>query len=237
MRFPTSRILKLGAAAATLTALAVAPALAAPDHTASLNAGQTEFKWDGGPGNGLAYGGDVGNELGCDTPGYDCDYVHLKVEVAGDLEVKLSEPGANTEDLDLYLYKATAAGEPEGEPVAEQADAEVEEKVKAKVQPGDYVALIGYWLAVEGTYKGTATLKPAGAAAAATPLAPPQTEQPQTQPEQQSQPDQRAERSEKGQSEAKRKAALKKCQKKARRIKSGPKRKKAMKACSKKHRR
>jgi hypothetical protein len=154
-------------AAVTAALLAAAPAAAATDYTGSLSAASTSFAWDGGPGNGIFATSSVTSQVGCDKPGYDCETLLLNVETPGALAVKIEGQGANTRDIDLHVYQSDASGK-QGKLVGEAAsDQPVEQVAKANAAAGHYLVVVDYYIALAGTYKGTATLKPPAGAAAA----------------------------------------------------------------------
>jgi hypothetical protein len=159
-------------AAVAATLLAAAPATAATDYSGTLSASATTFAWDGGPGNGFFLTSTATSNVGCDRPGYDCETALLKLESPGALTVKIEGQGDNTKDIDVHLYASDAEGK-QGKLIVEgTSDQPVETVSKANLAAGHYLVLVDYYLAVAGTYKGTATLKPSGAAAPAAPGAP-----------------------------------------------------------------
>lgn len=218
-------------------ALATVPALAAPDRTTTLNREAVEYKWEGGPGNGIPEAG----RAGCDNPASTCDDTLLKLEVGGDLEVKITEVDDTTADLDLYLFKANAAGDPEGTAIAQQADETATEKVKkAGLAEGNYLVRVRYYAAVEGVFKATATLSPVPAppastpeptpTVAATPPRPTPTATPTPAPDHVVLPP--PARSSSKKSTKRKQTARQKCLKKAKKIKNAKKRKAARKKCT-----
>ena len=147
--------------AAGLTVLAAAilaaVAWAAPDRQITLSAGTPTASWDGGPVTGV---------LGLPV---DDDNTQITVESPGTLTVKTAEGDDTAVDVDLWLYKADAAGDPDGDPIKTSEEGGNDEVVSAEVEPGSYVAVVYGFLAVEGFYKGSAELVPAEAAAAPPP--------------------------------------------------------------------
>jgi hypothetical protein len=135
-------------------ALAAAAVAMAADREAALVAG-TPYKWDGGP------------VTGSPLVTADDDDTLVTINEAGSLKVVIGEPGGGAEDIDLFLYKADAAGERVGDPVASSEEGGSDESISAKVAVGKYIISAQGWASVEGTYKGTATLTGSGTAAPA----------------------------------------------------------------------
>jgi hypothetical protein len=165
-------IARVAAAVGTVAASAIlaAPALAA-DQKATLSTAKKTFAWNGGPGFGAFATSDVTSRLGCDAPGYDCEYIQLTLANPGDLQVDLSWSAPNTQDIDLHIYFADSAGKPDGDPLAESVafnpqDGAGESATAFDLTAGKYVAVVDYYLAVAGSYTGKASLIPTGAAAA-----------------------------------------------------------------------
>src|SRR3954470_3764089 len=158
-------------AAAAASALLAAPAVAAPDQKATLTKAKPTFSWDGGPGFGVFATSNVTSRLGCDAPGYDCDFIELDLAQPGDLQVDLTWDAPNTQDLDLHIYTAGDDGAPQ-DLMAESVkfnpqDGAGETAVASDVDAGKYVAVVDYYLAAAGTYAGKATFsQPAPEAAA-----------------------------------------------------------------------
>jgi hypothetical protein len=171
-----SSIARAGATVATVAAsalLVAAPAMAAPDQKATLTTAKPTFAWDGGPGFGVFGTSDVTSRLGCDAPGYDCDFIELDLAQPGDLQVDLTWDAPNTQDLDLHIYTAGDDGAPQ-DMMAESVkfnpqDGAGESAVASGLDAGKYVAVVDYYMAVAGTYSGKATFLPPtdGAAASA----------------------------------------------------------------------
>src|SRR5206468_563036 len=81
------------------------PALAAPDRSATLSAASPNFTWDGGPVTGTPV-----NDV-------DTDDTLLTIETPGSLKVQTTQPDSGAQDIDIWLYKANAAGDPQGDPI------------------------------------------------------------------------------------------------------------------------
>src|SRR4051794_6143814 len=143
------------AAAVAASALLAAPAVAAPDQKATLTTAKPTFSWDGGPGFGVFATSDVTSRLGCDNPGYDCDFIELDLAQPGDLQVDLSWDAPNTQDLDLHIYTAGDAGAPKDmmpeSVMFNPQDGPGESAAAADLDAGKYVAVIDYYLAGAGT--------------------------------------------------------------------------------------
>jgi hypothetical protein len=143
--------------AASLGTLATATAIAAPDHTGTVTAGAPAFTWEGGPISGSLATTDVYLNVPCDAPGNDCDDTLLNVSVSGggtaQGSVKITGP-ANT-DLDLFVYRSDANGEP-GAFVKSSAGSTANEQVTFEVDPGYYLVRVYAATAAAATYKGEA---------------------------------------------------------------------------------
>ena len=139
--------LVLVAVIAVAGAIAI-PAFAAPDRSSTLNAATTKFEWDGGPVTGTPV-----NDV-------EVDDTLLTIETPGSLKVNTKEPDDTSVDIDILIYKSNAAGEPQGDPVKTAETGSAEETVTANVTEGKYLVRVIGWLAVEGFYKGDATLTP-----------------------------------------------------------------------------
>jgi hypothetical protein len=134
---------------ASIALVAATVAWAAPDRSADLSAATTSYSWDGGPVTGTPV-----NDV-------EVDYTLVKVADAGTLDVTIKEASLEEADLDLEVYRADAAGEPSGDPLAEAANGGSDEQVSVKnLKPGTYLIRVIGWLAVETTFKGEAKLKP-----------------------------------------------------------------------------
>jgi len=152
-------------ALATAGFLAVAgPAAAAPNRTGELGGSVGEYKWDGGPVTGAPSA--VGHISVVD------DDTMLKVSSGGKLTVVLSDADDAAFDVDLYLYKADAAGERSGNAIISSEEGGSDEKISKEIVAGNYIVSVQGWAAVEGTYKGKATLAAAADEAPAAPTTP-----------------------------------------------------------------
>jgi hypothetical protein len=147
-----------GTLAITAALGAAAPALAA-DKSATLSTAKPSFAWDGGPGNGLVYTSTVSNRTPCNPVVFSCETILLKLSNAGnDLVVNIAGQGENTKDLDLHLYFSDAKGT-QGDLLYESTGETAEETVSTgPIDAGYYLVVVDYYLAVAGTYKGTAKL-------------------------------------------------------------------------------
>jgi hypothetical protein len=145
--------------AASLATLATATAIAAPDHTGTVVTGGPAFTWEGGPISGSLATTDVYLNVPCDAPGNDCDDTLLNVSVSGggtaQGSVKITGP-ANT-DLDLFVYRSDANGEP-GAFVKSSAGSTANEQVTFEVDPGYYLVRVYAATAAAASYKGEATV-------------------------------------------------------------------------------
>jgi hypothetical protein len=165
--------------ALTLMLLPAGVASAEPDHTATLNRANPTFTWEG---SGSGVSGQSGSPLHCTDAPFTCEYILLDVEKAGVLALTLdithavSDPTGEicdgtldlpyceyVADIDGYVYKSNAAGEPLGDaltPAGSQGCATLAaiETCKVAVEPGWYVIEVEYYLAVDAHYHGTAEL-------------------------------------------------------------------------------
>jgi hypothetical protein len=138
----------LAALALACVALVAAPALAAPDRNATVSAAAPAYAWDGGPVTGTPV-----NDV-------DTDDTLLTVGTPGSLTVKTAAPDDTSVDIDLYLYRSNAAGDAVGDPIKMAETGSAEETITAKVGEGKYLIRVSGFVAVEGAFKGTATLTP-----------------------------------------------------------------------------
>jgi hypothetical protein len=158
--------------ALTLMLLPTVVASAEPDHTATLDRANPKFTWESS-GTGTSAFGQA--PFRCTAAPFKCEYILLGVETAGELTLALdgtdSDPTGEVwslKDIDGYLYRSNAAGEPLGNTLTKDcATVSSSETCKASVSPGFHVVEIQYFLAVEAHYTGTAEL-----AVAPGPLAP-----------------------------------------------------------------
>jgi hypothetical protein len=230
---------------ATLSALLAVPALAA-DGT--LSSASKVYAWEGGPMNG-AGNTTVPTGFGtarC-TPAYQCDNEHIELKEQGSLTVEI-KAGEGSEDLDVRLYASDEAGTapgpnnpaaPNDPPIAEDIRTEKDAKITAKnLKPGFYIVQVASFTATNGMYNGTATFAPAAPAAAPQPGTAPGTAPapgaapaPAPAAPQQTSPTPAQNKAD----DSKRKKALAKCNKKAKKVKNAKKRKAAQKKCAKKY--
>ena len=140
------------AVSALLTFAAVA--LAVPARTIELST-PTTATWDGS--------GVTGTPIADAT----VDDTLLKLAVGGAITVTTSDVGpTGQEDIDVYVYKADASGEPDGDPIAEGAEAGDETVSVKNLSPGDYIVRAFAFLGVDATYKGSVKFVPSAAAPA-----------------------------------------------------------------------
>ena len=213
---------KIGAVAALAVAATLAgTAFAAPARQGTVTAA-APYAWDGGPGNGVGHGTTA---VRC-TPGvYECEDTLVELKDAGDLLADI-RAGSGSNDLDVAIYKSDSSGAVASDPVNGDSpsaeDTSTGKDAKAtlrKATPGFYVVRVRFFDAVQGAYKGTASVKTAAAAptpvpaasATPTPTATPAKPKP---------------------SAAQKRAA---CKKTAKKIKNKRKRAKALKRCKKIH--
>lgn len=151
-------------ALALMLLLPAAESAAEPDRSATLNAANPTFSWESsGSGVPDPTGFLMEPALRCSgTPPFRCDYILLDIETAGELTLTLNSAKGVIRDLDGYLYKSTAAGEPLGRTLTTDcATFQTSETCKVAVQPGYYVLEVEYFTAVMASYIGTADLVPA----------------------------------------------------------------------------
>jgi hypothetical protein len=142
------RISFVSVCALAVAGLLALPALAAPDRSTTLSTATTSFSWDGGP------------VTGTPVADVDTDDTLLTIETAGSLKVQTTEPSSGAEDIDIWLYKANAAGDPQGDPIQRAETTSAEETLVAKVAEGKYLVRVLGFVSVNGTFKGTAALTP-----------------------------------------------------------------------------
>lgn len=145
---------RAGLPALLILLISAAVAWAAPDRTAELTAAAPTFEWDGGPVNGI------------DNNDQDPDDTLVKLAVGGSLAIAFSEASDTAQDIDIQLYRSTAAGEPGAEVYVSTDSAADETYTHKNLAPGYYLIRASGWLSVGGTYKGAATLTPTVAAPA-----------------------------------------------------------------------
>ena len=132
-----------------------AVAFAAPARTIELSSSVTSASWDGSGVTG--------------TPIADAsvDDTLLKLSVGGSITVSATEFGpTGGEDIDINIFKADAAGEPEGDPIAEGAEGGEENVSVKNLKPGNYLVRAFAFVGVDATYKGSVKFVPAAGAAA-----------------------------------------------------------------------
>jgi hypothetical protein len=267
--------LRLGLLTLVLLLFPATVAIAAPTFTGTLSAEASKYTWessgDGAPDPGGLFGETLTR---CAGVAWNCEYILLDVKAAGTLSLGIestdgvdgpedptgilgSGPLVGLQDLDGYLYKSNAAGEPQGDALtnpdesgpSDCVSSHASEACKLPVQPGFYVLEVEYYMALQAPYVGTAELIGAAPAAAAPtpeptpepaaqptpqPQSQPQSQpQPQAQPQAQPQPQPAAQQPVAKQPQKKPSAAAKQkaCTKKAKKLKNKRKRAKALKGC------
>ena len=160
--------------ALTLMLLPAPVASAEPDHTATLNRANPKFTWESS-GSGAGFAGHLGR---CTGAPFECEYILLDVEKAGELALTLDITSVVSDptvceasmwvsgcfaDIDGFLYRSNAAGEPQGDNLMPAfpngcATLALSEKCKVAVEPGFYVVEVDYNLAVDTRYVGTTEL-------------------------------------------------------------------------------
>lgn len=155
--------IRLTAALGAAAVFCLAPtAMAAPDRTQVFNAATTAFEWDGGPVTGLP------------VIDIETDDTLFKLETPGTLTVETTQPDDTAVDIDIFVYKADAAGDPAGDSIASAETGSAEEKVTvADLEPGDYAVRVSGFLAISGMFKGKASFEPKAGAPAAPGTTPP----------------------------------------------------------------
>lgn len=142
---------RLLAVAAAATVVAAAPAHAAPARTGSAVIG-APYTWDGAPITGVGTDPDAV----CALPGA-CDDTLVNI-AAGDVRIAIGDAGGGAVDLDLYVYAADASGAPQTL-IASDADGDANETVTfGAPAAAAYVVRVVAATALQGTYKGTATV-------------------------------------------------------------------------------
>ena len=149
-----SRTRWVGAASAALTLTLGAVALAAPDRTTDLSGSKTTYEWDGGPLTGAPID-------------FICDYTGVKLKEGGNLAIllnKFEDPAGAGADFDVWLYKANAEGDPEGDAIGESLNSDTEKESLAvkNLKTGGYVIEVCAFATVQGTFHGKVTLTVAG---------------------------------------------------------------------------
>jgi hypothetical protein len=208
------RRLLIGAVLAA--ALLPAAALAAPDRTVTFSASSLAAAWEGSG----AFGATPGGVYECKVGGfYNCDDTLIDLKDAGG--VKFSGTTDGNFIMSADLFKATADGAPDGDPLAEgELGADFSVAMKG-LEPGKYLLRIVFRLAANASFTAKASFTPAAPPAAPAPVvavaapAAPAPAAPAAAP-------------------AKAKAKAKpSCKAKAKKIKNAKKRKAALKRCAK----
>lgn len=137
--------------------LFAAPAVAAPTKTVTVSETAATAQWDGAPASG------VQGVVPCASDGV-CDALQetilVKADNPGTLVVTTAPGGPSTQDVDLALYTSDADGTP-GELIMDSAGADADERTSTLVpEAGYYLAVVSYFTALEGSYRGVATLHP-----------------------------------------------------------------------------
>jgi hypothetical protein len=213
------RFLALLTVALLTCALAAAAALAAPDRTATFSATSTALAWEGSG----AFGSTPNGIYECRAGGvYNCDDTLIDVKDPGTIKATGSTDGNYF--MNFILYKATADGAPDGEPIGEgELGADFNLTVKG-VKPGPHILRIVFRLAVNADFTAKATFVPDAAPAPAPVVAAPAPAVAAPAPAPAPAPAKPA-------APAKKKPS---CKAKAKKIKNAKKRKAALKRCAKK---
>ena len=200
------------------TGLLASVAHAAPDRSFALSAADTSESWTGSG----AFGVTPLGVYECKPAGaYNCDDSVIDLKDAGTLKAT----GSTSDDflMSFHLYKATADGGPDGEPIAEGELASDFNLTVKDLAPAQYLLRIVFRAAAAADFEAKATLTP-NAPPEADPVATaPVTTEPAPTPAQTTQP-------------AKKKSKKASCRAKARKIKKASKRKAALKRCARKKR-
>ena len=160
--------------ALTLVLLPAVEASAEPDHSATLNRATPKFSWESsGSGASDPF---WQAPFRCTGAPFRCEYILIDVGVGGELTLTFDntdvvDPGDPTgevcgdspcgllHDIDGYLYRSNAAGEPVGKTLTRDcATLDSSETCTVAVAPGFYVVEVEYFLALEAHYIGTAEL-------------------------------------------------------------------------------
>lgn len=137
--------------------LTAAPALAAPTRTFTLSESDATFSWTSQPATGAQGAVPCASDGVCDAPQ---DVGLIKADDPGTLVVTTAASGPSTQDVDLALYASDAQGNV-GELIMDSAGADATERTSVMVpEPGYYLAVVRYYTAVQGTFRGVATLHP-----------------------------------------------------------------------------
>ena len=106
----TSRLILAAALAAGVLGSPSA-AMAAADHTGSLDATNTSYSWDSKLGTGFTTLSNLHDKIPCGTPVvHDCDFTLLHVIGFGTVSVTNTQGSPNAVDTDLYVYDSDANG-------------------------------------------------------------------------------------------------------------------------------
>ena len=159
MRVTLRRLAAVATGAAAIAVAGAAPALAEPAGT--LSSANPKWEFAGGPGNGAVYTSDVSSRVPCNPAVFQCDAYLVKVdENASDVLFQIAGEGDNTVDLDLHVYFSDADGT-QGDLLGESTSAGATESVSTgELEPGYYLVVVDYYLALLGTYTGSATFTP-----------------------------------------------------------------------------
>jgi hypothetical protein len=164
-----TRTARLFLAAVTAAGVLVpaASALAAADHTGTLDSTNTTFAWDSKLGTGLTTLSNFHDKIPCGTPvAHDCDFTLLHVVGAGTVDVANKGTSPNAVDTDLYVYDSDADGtQGDLEGTSAQGSPTPNEEVVFDTisDDGYYLVEIDYTdnLDAGGGVHGTATFTPA----------------------------------------------------------------------------
>jgi hypothetical protein len=155
----SSNLARVAALAAAAIALSASPAHAEPDGT--LSSAEPKYEFAGGPGNGAVYTSDVSSRVPCNPVIFQCDTFLVQTEEdAADVVFSIAGEGDNTKDIDLHVYTSDAEGT-QGDLIGESVSNTANETVSiGESEAGYYLVVVDYYLAVLGTYTGTAEFTP-----------------------------------------------------------------------------
>jgi hypothetical protein len=143
----------IGLLAAAATTLAAATALGAP-RTGTVTNGGPPYTWDGGPISGTFAFSQVGDNFNCGDPGKECDGTIVNF-ANGQATVTIAGTNSGSSDLDLYVWKANAQGQPVGDPKSSTGST-ADETVTFPAEASPYLVRVVPAVAANGTYHGEA---------------------------------------------------------------------------------
>jgi hypothetical protein len=157
-------IARLALAAALALAAVPATALAAPDHTGSVDATKSKFEWDSKLGTGFVAISTIKPKVPCGTAAvHDCDETLIHVTGCGSLAVTNASSDPNAVDTDLYTYYSNANGDiVDTGPSSAQGTPTPDESVSVDTpDQGTWILVeIDYAVNLAGTVHGVATFTP-----------------------------------------------------------------------------